>query len=281
VASPLKGLLTEIVALGTNQLVGRTIELSRPDGAIVARIERVALRPSDPAPAPVLDPVGWWLDTIDAATTGVARLLGLESTAAEATGRVELLESGDLTLRDVTSGARRIDRVDLHAVGVEAVLGLRPLVSSGPIELVATLTVDDVRSWLPPNAGDIGQSLRLRADGRVAINWKRGPLRGEVAGRVERHAETVDVVIDRLTIGGREVTIPLRWRRTRSLSTASLTAIGAEVRDVNVQDGAVTVALALEGWKEPISYEQLVRLQVHLVDHAGRVAVDLVRGRPR
>lgn len=280
-ASPLKGLLTEIVALGTSQLVGRTIELSRPDGAIVARIERVALQPSDPAPAPVLDPVGWWLDTIDAATTGVARLLGLETAATDATGRVELLESGELTLRDVSSGARRIDRVDLHAVAVEAVLGLRPQVNSGPIVLVATLTVDDVRSWLPADATDLARSLRLRADGRVAVKWKRGPLTGEVAGRVERHTETVDLVPDRLTIAGRELNIPLRWRRSRSLSTGSLTAIGAELRDVVVRDGAVTVTLAFEGWKEPISYEQLVRLQVHLVDRAGRVAVDLVRGRPR
>lgn len=153
-ASPLKGLLTEIVALGTSQLVGRTIELSRPDGAIVARIERVALIPSDPAPVPVLDPVGWWLDTIDAATTGVARLLGLESTTADAAGRVELLESAELTLREVASGARRIDRVNVRAVAVEAVLGLRPMVSSGPIALVATLTADDLRSWLPPDATD-------------------------------------------------------------------------------------------------------------------------------
>jgi hypothetical protein len=281
VASPLQGLLTEIVALGTSQLVGRTVELARPDGPIVARIERVALRPSDPAPAPVLDPLGWWLDTIDAATTGVARLLGFESTPADTAGRVELLESAHLTLRDVTSGARRIDRVDVHAVAVEAALGVRPEVRCGPIELEAMLTVDDVRSWLPPDATALRRSLGLRADGRVGVKWKRGPLQGEVAGRVECHADTVDVVIDRLMVAGREVTIPLRWRQRRSLSTAPLTAIGAEVRAVTVQEGAVTVALALEGWKESVSYEQLVRLQVRLADRAGRVAVDLVRGRQR
>ena len=73
VASPMQGLLTDIVALGTSQLVGRTAELSRPEGAVVARIERVALVPSDPAPARMLDPVASWLDTIEMASAGMAR----------------------------------------------------------------------------------------------------------------------------------------------------------------------------------------------------------------
>jgi hypothetical protein len=98
---------------------------------------------------------------------------------------------------------------------------------------------------------------------------------------LERHAELVDVVADRLTIAGREVTIPARWRRRRSLPTASVAAVGADVRDVIVHDGHVTVTLAFAGWSEPITYEQLMRLQLHLVDHAGRVVVDLVRGRTR
>jgi hypothetical protein len=98
---------------------------------------------------------------------------------------------------------------------------------------------------------------------------------------LDRRDESVDVVADRLTIAGHEVTIPLRWRRRRSLPTASLAAIGAEVRNVTVQDGQVTVTLAFARWSEPITYDQLVRLQLHLVDHAGRVVVDLVRGRTR
>jgi hypothetical protein len=274
-------LLTEVVGLGTSRLVGRTVELARPDGAIVVRIERVALVPTDPVAVPVLDPVRWWLDTVDAATTGVARLLGVGDVADSSAGRVDLLESGELTLRDVTAGGRRVDRIELRAVAVDAVLGRRPLVRCGPVTLVATLTVDDVRTWLPSDAADLGRTLRMRADGRVAVGWKRGRISGEVAGPVERRADSVDVVADRIAIAGREVTIPKRWRRRRSLPTASLAALGAEVHDVIVHDGHVTVAFGFAGWTEPISYEQLVRLQLHLVDHASRVVVDLVRGRPR
>ena len=99
--------------------------------------------------------------------------------------------------------------------------------------------------------------------------------------QVERRAESVDVVVDRLTVAGREMTIPSRWRQRRSLPTAPVTALGAEVRTVTVNDGAVTVTLAFRGWTEPITYDQVMRLQLHLVDHAGRVVVDLVRGRNR
>jgi hypothetical protein len=280
-ASPMQGLLTDILALGTGRLVGRTIELSRPEGAVAARIERVAVVPSDPTSARVLDPVAWWLDTVDAATTGMARLLEPGDANDEAAGRVDLLESVDATLRDVTTSGRRIDRIELRTVNVDAVLGLRPLVRCGPISLIATLTVDDVRTWLPPSAADLGRSLRLGADGCVSIGWKRGRLVGEVTGRVETHAETVDVVAERLQIAGRRITIPRRWRQRRSLSTASLTAIGAQVRDVTVHERAVTVALAFAGWTEPVTYEQLATLQFNLVERAGRLAVELVRGRPR
>jgi hypothetical protein len=283
VASPLQGLLTDVIGLGTDQLVGRTVELARPDGAIVVRIERVALVPSDPAPAttPVIDPVRWWLDTIDVATSGVARLLGVESVADNTAGRIDLLESGELTLRDVNAGGRRVDRIELRAVGVDAVLGRSPVVRSGPIALVATLTTDDVRTWLPPDAAELGRTLRLRADGRVAVGWRRGRIAGEVAGLLERHGDSVDVVADRVTIAGREVTIPRRWRQRRSLPTAALAAIGGEVRDVTVRDGYVTVTLSFATWSEPITYDQVVRLQLHLVDRAGKVVVDLVRGRTR
>ena len=280
-ASPLQGLLTDVVGVGTSQLVGRTVELSRPGGAIVVRIERVTLVPSDPAPAPALDPVRWWLDTIDVATSGMARMLGVESATDSAAGRVDLLESAELTLRELNAGGRRVDRLELRSVGVDAVLGRRPLVRSGPITLVATLTTDDVRTWLPPNAAELGRNLRLRADGRVAVGWKRGRISGEVAGLLDRRDESIDVVADRLIIAGREVTIPLRWRQRRSLPTASLAAIGAEVRSVAVHDGHVTVTLAFARWSEPITYDQLVRLHLHLVDRAGRVVVDLVRGRTR
>lgn len=278
-ASPLQGLLTDVVGLGTSQLVGRTVELTRPDGAIVVRIERVAIVPSDPAAPPALDPVRWWLDTIDVATSGVARLLGVENNTAA--GRVDLLESAELTLREVNAGGRRVDRVELRSVDVDAVLGRQSLVRSGPITLVATLTTDDVRTWLPPDAAELGRTLRLRADGRVAIGWKRGGISGEVAGVLERRSDSVDVVADRVTIAGRDVTIPVRWRRRRSLPTASLAAIGGEVRNVTVDDGHVMVTLAFARWSEPITYDQLVRLQLHLADHAGRLVVDLVRGRTR
>jgi hypothetical protein len=277
----MQGLLTDIVALATSQLVGRTVELSRPEGAVVARIERIALVPSDPTPARVLDPVAWWLDTIDVATTGMARLLRPGNATDEAAARVDLLESVELTLRDVTTSGRRVDRIELRTTDVEGVLGLRPLVRCGPITMIATLTVDDVRTWLPSDAADLGHSLRLGADGRVSIGWKRGRLVGEVTGRVEIHAETVDVVAERILIAGRRITIPMRWRQRRSLSTASLAAIGAQVRDVSVHEGGVTLTLAFAGWTEPVSYEQLARLQFNLVEHAGRVAVELVRGRPR
>ena len=97
--------------------------------------------PADPAPPPVLDPVEWWLDTIDVATTGMARLLGVgdvtDGTTENATARVDLLESGELTLREVTSRERRVDRIVLHAVSVDAVLGRQSLVRSGPITVVA------------------------------------------------------------------------------------------------------------------------------------------------
>jgi hypothetical protein len=289
VASPLQGLLTDVVALGTSQLVGRTVEVSRPDGAVVARIERVDVVPSDPAqqPAPVLDPVRWWLDTIDAATIGVARLFGVSDVTDDAdnidnaAGRVDLLESGELTLREVSHNGRRVDRIVVHAVNVDAVLGRQPLVRSGPITLVATLTVDDVRTWVPPESAELARTLRLRADGRVAVGWKRGRLRGEVAGQVERHDDSVDVVVDRLTIAGREVSIPARWRQRRSLSTATVTALGAELRSVTVQERTVTASLSFAGWTEPISYDQIMRLQRLLVDRASRVVVDLVRGRNR
>jgi hypothetical protein len=115
----------------------------------------------------------------------------------------------------------------------------------------------------------------------VSIGWKRGRFSGELSGRVELRGESVAVVADRFTIAKREVTIPMRWRRRRALPTASLSAIGAKVRDVTVREDAVVVALAFDGWSEPITYEQLVRLQLHLVDQAGRVVVDLVRGRSR
>ena len=209
-ASPLKGLLTDIVALGTSRLVGRTVELTRPNGAIVARVERVALVPSDPVPARMLDPVTWWLDTIDGATTGVGQLFGVGSVPDDSAGRIDLLESGELTLRDVTVGGRRIDRVEAAASEVGAVIGLRQLVRTGPVSMIATLTADDVRTWLPAPANDAGRSLRLRGDGRLSVRWKRGWLVGEVAARIEPHAETVDLVADRLVIAGREFVIPSR-----------------------------------------------------------------------
>ncbi len=280
-ASPLQGLLTNIVGLGTGQLVGRTVELSRPEGTIVVRIEHVALVPSDPVPVPVVDPVRWWLDTIDVATSGMARLLGVENVADTSAGRVDLLDSAELTLREVTAGDRRVDRIELRAVGVDATLGPTPVVRSGPITLVATLTTDDVRTWLPPDAAELGRSLRLRDDGRVAVGWTRGRISCEVAGSVERHGESVDVVADRLRIAGRDVTIPARWRRRRSLPTAALVAIGVEVRDVRVAEGHVVVTLAFARWSEPVTYDQVARLQLLLVDHASRVVVDLVRGRSR
>ena len=115
----------------------------------------------------------------------------------------------------------------------------------------------------------------------MAVGWKRGRFRGEVAGPVERHSDSIDVVVDRLTIAGREVIIPARWRQRRSLPTASVAALGAEVRTVAVHDGVATVTLAFAGWTEPITNDQIMRLQRHLVDRAGRVVVDLVRGRNR
>jgi hypothetical protein len=279
VASPLKGLLTDIVALGTSRLVGRTVELTRPNGAIVARVERVALVPSDPVPARMLDPVTWWLDTIDGATTGVGQLFGLGSVPDESAGRIDLLESGELTLRDVTVGGRRIDRVEVAAAEVGAVIGLRQLVRTGPVSLIATLTADDVRTWLPTPADDAGRSLRLRGDGRISIRWKRGWLGGEVAARIEPHAETVDLVADRLVIAGREFVIPSRWRQRRSVSTAPLATIGAELRDVGVDEGLLTVGLTLASWAHQFTYEQLVRLHLQLVDHAQRVVVELIQRR--
>jgi hypothetical protein len=281
VASPLQGLLTELVALATNQLVGRTVELSRPDAPIVARIERVALVPSDPPPAPTLDPMTWWIDTLDVATTGMARLLGLGESPEEPVGQIDVLESAELSVREVTTSGHRIDRVEISTVHVVASVGRKSLVRCGPVRAVATLTTDDVRTWLPPNLASLGRTLRLRADGRFSAGWAQGPMSAEVAGRVEPHAGSVDLVADRVIVAGREVAIPARLRPRRSLPITAVTALGAELRDVAVREGTVTVTVALPGWTEPITYDQLVRLQRNLRDRAGRVVVGAVRGRNR
>ena len=74
---------------------------------------------ADPAPPPVLDPVQWWLDTIDVAMTGSGSACSCRRRHRTApprtrTARVDLLESGELTLREVTSRERRVDRIVLR-----------------------------------------------------------------------------------------------------------------------------------------------------------------------
>jgi len=91
----------------------------------------------------------------------------------------------------------------------------------------------------------------------------------------------VDLVADRVVVAGREVAIPSRWRPRRSLPLTPLVKLGAELCDVTVREGAVRATVALPGWTEPITYDQLVRLQRNLLDRAGRVVVGAVRGRNR